>query len=87
MCGILNDKNYEQGGLNDYIPYINNPKINNASINLKAYLNLLKSENKGIQAPTSAGSYNFLPSKSLFLDVNTEDIKEKIIVPDKFLSD
>ena len=84
---ILNDKNYEQGGLNDYIPYINNPKINNASINLKAYLNLLKSENKGIQAPTSAGSYNFLPSKSLFLDVNTEDIKEKIIVPDKFLSD
>ena len=83
---ILNNKNYEQGGLNDYIPYVNNPKINDASINLNAYLNLIKSENKAIQVPTSVSSYNFIPSKSLYINIDTSDILEKNIVPKKFLS-
>ena len=83
---ILNDQNYEQGGLNDYIPFINNPKINNAPINLKAYLRLVNSENKGIQVPTSISSYNFIPSKLLRLDIDTANVLEKKIIPEKFKS-
>ena len=32
---LLTNENYQQGGLNDYLPYINNPKINDASIRIK----------------------------------------------------
>ena len=82
---LLTNENYEQGGLNDYLPYINNPKINDASINLNAYLNLIKSENKGIQVPASLSNYNILPSKSLYLDIDTNNPNLKKIIPQQFL--
>jgi len=82
---LLTNENYQQGGLNDYLPYINNPKINDASINLNAYLNLIKSENKGIQVPASLSNYNILPSKSLYLDIDTNNPNLKKIIPQQFL--
>ena len=82
---LLTNENYEQGGLNDYLPFIKNPKINNASINLNAYLNLIKAENKGIQVPASLNNYNILPSKSLYIDIDTNNLNLKKIIPQQFL--
>ena len=67
--------NYIQGGLNDYLPYVNNPKIQNVAINLKGYINLVKRNSKAIQVATSASNYNSIPSKSLWLSIgNTEKL-------------
>ena len=67
--------NYIQGGLNDYLPYVNNPKIQNVAINLKGYINLIKRNSKAIQVATSASNYNSIPSKSFWLSVgNTENL-------------
>tara|TARA_B110000438_G_scaffold92534_1_gene92004 strand:- start:5907 stop:8867 length:2961 start_codon:yes stop_codon:yes gene_type:complete len=75
--------NYIQGGLNDYLPYANNPKIKDAAINLSAYLNLVKNNSKAIQVPTSSSNYNIIPSKSLYLDI--DEGKEIKGIPEKFL--
>ena len=67
--------NYIQGGLNDYLPYVNNPKIQNVAINLKGYINLVKRNSKAIQVATSASNYNSIPSKSFWLSIgNTEKL-------------
>ena len=67
--------NYIQGGLNDYLPYVNNPKIQNVAINLKGYINLVKRNSKAIQVATSASNYNSIPSKSFWLSIgNTENL-------------
>lgn len=79
----LNLDNYIQGGLNDYLPYVNNPKIKDAAINLSAYLNLVKNNNKAIQVPTSSSNYNVIPSKSLYLNVDKNKNIEGL--PNKFL--
>ena len=79
----LNLDNYIQGGLNDYLPYVNNPKIKDAAINLSAYLNLVKNNNKAIQVPTSSSNYNVIPSKSLYLNVDENKNIEGL--PNKFL--
>ncbi len=63
-------ENYIQGGLNDYLPYVNNPKIQNVAINLKGYINLVQRNSKAIQVPTSVSKYNSIPSKSFWLSVN-----------------
>jgi hypothetical protein len=73
--------NYIQGGLNDYLPYVNNPKIQNVAINLKGYINLVKRNSKAIQVATSASNYNSIPSKSFWLSV-TNDLSFEI--PEKF---
>ena len=71
--------NYIQGGLNDYLPYVNNPKIQNVAINLKGYINLVKRNSKAIQVATSASNYNSIPSKSFWLSINTDNlIPEKL---------
>ena len=79
----LNLDNYIQGGLNDYLPYVNNPKIKDAAINLSAYLNLVKNNNKAIQVPTSSSNYNVIPSKSLYLNVDKNKNIEGL--PNQFL--
>ena len=73
--------NYIQGGLNDYLPYVNNPKIQNVAINLKGYINLVKRNSKAIQVATSASNYNSIPSKSFWLSVS-DDLSFEI--PQKF---
>ena len=62
--------NYIQGGLNAYLPFRNNSKIQNRAISLKGYINLIKRNSKAIQVPTSVSNYNSLPSKSFWLIVN-----------------
>ena len=61
---------YIQGGLNDYLPYVNNPKIQNVAINLKGFINLVQRNSKAIQVATSVSNYNSIPSKSFWLSVD-----------------
>ncbi len=74
-------ENYIQGGLNDYLPYVNNPKIQNVAINLRGYINLVQRNSRAIQVPTSVTNYNSIPSKSFWLSV---DRKSHAIIPQKF---
>ncbi len=81
----LTPKLYRQGGPNDYLPYYENKTIKGAAINLNQYLKLIRDENPGLQVPTKFGKYNSVPSKSLYLDIDTADVKSRNIIPkDKF---
>jgi tetratricopeptide (TPR) repeat protein len=81
----LTFEQYKQGGANDYLPYYENQSIKGAAINLNQYLKLIKDEHPGLQVPTKFGKYNSVPSKSLFLNIDTTNIKNRNIVPeDKF---
>jgi hypothetical protein len=81
----LTSDQYRQGGANDYLPYYENPSIKGAAINLNQYLKLIRDDNPGLKVPTKFGKYNSIPSKSLFMDVDTANIKSRNIVPeDKF---
>lgn len=84
----LRKAHYEQGGLNDYIPVVENPNIKDQAININQYLKLVEENHPAIQIPTAMyGSLNTLPSKSIFLpielnatllDAVPNKIKEKI---------
>jgi hypothetical protein len=69
-------------GVNDQIPYVERLKD---PINLKDYLELVKKNDPAIQIPLTTGeSINSLPSDSLFLTYNIEDIKKLGFVPKQF---
>ena len=78
----LTSKQYRQGGPNDYLPHYENPSIKGAAINLNQYLKLIRDDHPGLQVPTKFGKYNSVPSKSLFLEIDTADIKKRNIVPE-----
>jgi hypothetical protein len=86
----LTSEQYRQGGPNDYLPYYENPSIKGAAINLKQFIKLIKDDHQGLKLPGQMGRYNMVPSKSLFLDIDTADIKGRDIVPEdkyKFLTE
>ena len=69
-------------GVNDQIPFVERL---NAPINLKDYLELVKKNDPAIQIPLTTGeSINSLPSDSLFLTYNIEDVKKLGFVPKQF---
>lgn len=78
----LTSEQYHQGGPNDYLPYNENPSIKDAAINLNQYLKLIRDEHPGLQLPTKFGKYNSVPSKSLFMNIDTVDIISRQIVPE-----
>lgn len=78
----LTEKDYRQGGPNDFLPYYENKQVKGAAINLPQYLKLIREENPGLQVPTKFGKYNSVPSKSLYLDIDTADIKSRNLVPE-----
>lgn len=77
----LSEKNYQQGGLNDYLPVIENPQLKDQAINLKKYLELIKLEHEALQIPTSISKYNSVPTKSLVLN-NIDTAKIQELLPD-----
>ena len=80
----LEKKHYRQGGLNDILPFVENPEVNGA-INLNRFMKLIRSENKALQVSMSAGTkYNSIPSRTFYMDVNKESILVQNIVPIKF---
>ncbi|MDA0195683.1 MAG: DUF2723 domain-containing protein [Bacteroidetes bacterium] len=77
----LENKHYVQGGLNDYLPIVENPSVKGA-INLTQLMKLIQSEHPGLQIPTSISAYNSIPAKNMYLNIDTADILKKNIVPD-----
>ena len=76
----LTEKHVKQGGKNDYLPYMANTGIS-GPIPLDRYLELIRTNNKGLEVPTSVGSYNMIPSKSLTMKIDTEHVKSLGIIP------
>lgn len=69
-------KHYQQGGPNDYLPYVENPGIKGA-INSRLYLDLIKQEHPALKVQASSfTTYNSLPSKQMFLNVDQSKIGE-----------
>jgi hypothetical protein len=80
----MQKENYRQGGLNDVLPYVENPNIRDA-INLEKYLELVRTENRSLQVTMAGGTkYNSVPSKTFFLNVNRERVIGSGIVPVAF---
>ncbi|MFY0654557.1 MAG: DUF2723 domain-containing protein [Cyclobacteriaceae bacterium] len=77
----LSIDNYIQGGLNDYLPLIERENIKGA-MSTKQFLKLIKDEHPALQIPTSISSYNSVPSKNFFMDVDTADVLAKGIIPE-----
>lgn len=74
-------EDYVQGGPNDYLPVQEKLK---EPISATKFLKLLKNHDKRLSIPTTTGSYNAMPSKSLFLSVDTASVKGMGIVPERF---
>jgi len=73
---------YRQGGPNDYLLYVENPKIQNQAINLQDYMELIRRDHQALKVPTILGSINSLPTRTLFLPINKEEILSKNLIPD-----
>ncbi|MDE0471995.1 MAG: DUF2723 domain-containing protein, partial [Ekhidna sp.] len=77
----LDIKHYQQGGLNDYLPVFERDELKGNAINAALFLSWLKQENPQLQIQASDWTkYNFIPSSTLFLNVDTAKAKE--IVPE-----
>ncbi len=81
----LSLRDYIQGGPNDYLPVVENPSVKGA-INVKQYLKLLKDEHPALRVPTSISSYNSVPSKTMFMAIDTSAVLDMGIIPDKHRS-
>lgn len=73
---------YRQGGPNDFILHRPNPNVRGA-INMEQYLELIRRNYEGLQTPIAHSVYNTIPSKSLYLNVDTAHVKSLGIIPDK----
>lgn len=79
----LTKEDYRQGGPNDYLPVIENPNIQGA-INLEQYMKLVRENHQAIQMPTQSGGYlNSVPSKSLFLNIDTTEVIASGLIPEE----
>jgi hypothetical protein len=71
--------NYQQGGLNDYLPYYN---TGIKQMDLKKFLELVRSNNKSLLHPQYGGTRNMLPAREIILKVDVEKVKQLGIVPE-----
>jgi hypothetical protein len=75
----LTADNYKQNGLNDYLPYAD---AGIKSMDLLKFLELLKTNNRGLLHPNYGGSRNMLPTKEIILKVDVEKVKAMGIIPE-----
>jgi len=78
----LSKEDYRQGGLNDFLLYDPNSGITGA-ISLKQYLKLLRDNNPQLRYDGRAGSSHIVPSKHMFLDIDTARVLSMGIIPEK----
>ncbi|MGR3809309.1 protein O-mannosyl-transferase family [Jiulongibacter sp. NS-SX5] len=73
-------------GINDQIPFVENPNEQvKAGINLKQYLSLVRNNERAIQMAVSSGDMiNTLPSQNLFLEYDPEKVKAAGFIPEEF---
>lgn len=75
----LSEVRYQQGGLNDYLPVVENPDYQGAAINARQLLRLIEQEHPQLQIPTSISSYNSVPARNLFIaGIDTNKIKSMV---------
>lgn len=74
----LTEKNYQQGGLNDYLPKY---RTGVKEIPLKRYLELLRDENKNLRHPDYQGKQNMLPADEFVIPIDVDRIRKMGIVP------
>ena len=74
----LTAENYEQGGLNDYLPYYDTGLT---QMDLKKFLLLVRDKNKSLLHPQYGGTRNMLPAKEIVLKVDVEKVKRMGIIP------
>ncbi len=77
----LSESDYQQGGLNDYLPVIENPNIK-GPINAAQLLKLIEQGHPQLQIPTAISAYNSVPGKSLTI-VGIDTSKIKSMIPEK----
>jgi hypothetical protein len=70
--------NYQQGGLNDYLPFFDK-KIK--SMDLNRFLELVRDNNNVLLHPNYGGSRNMLPTRDIVLKVDVEKVRKMGIVP------
>ncbi|MHA7128164.1 protein O-mannosyl-transferase family [Algoriphagus namhaensis] len=81
----LSKKNFQKG-TNDVLYVTGNPEENSA-ISARAYLSLLKSEDKRLNMQTGGKSViNMVPSRNLILEVDSSFVYDDEIVPPQFKS-
>jgi len=78
----LTHEQYKQGGPNDYLPYIETPNLQNQAVNLQTYLELIRKDYQQLKVPTMLGSYNRIPTKTLYLPVNKDEVIAKDLIPE-----
>jgi len=76
----LTKANYRQGGPNDMVAYDPNSGYEGA-INLKQYLKLLQKGDKRLQFQTQFGVTSMIPSKEVFIDIDTSAVLASGILP------
>ncbi|MEP1094474.1 MAG: DUF2723 domain-containing protein [Cyclobacteriaceae bacterium] len=76
----LTAKHYQQGGLNDYLPVVENPNIKGA-ISAVQFLKAIEQEHPQLQIPTSISSYNSIPGRRIIL-TGIDTAKVRAMVPD-----
>ncbi len=73
----LSNEDYIQGGPNDYLPYFEGRFDIQGAINAKGLLELIKRKDKRLNFPTTTGgSYNLLPAKDMFMNVEQGKVGE-----------
>jgi hypothetical protein len=77
----LDESHFKQGGLNDYLPYYENQGIKGA-INLSQFMKLVKDNHPGLRIRTQFGELNTIPSKSLWLNIDTASVIQRGLVPE-----
>ncbi len=73
----LTEKQYKQGGLNDYLPFAD---LKIKSLDAKQFIDLLSKD----YAQLRDGDRNIVPSKVFTLAINKEDLKARGIIPPQF---
>lgn len=77
----LTKDNYYQGGPNDILPYMENPQIKGA-ISLNQYMKLVRDNHQAIQVQSRFGRYNSIPSKELYLNIDSASVVNKGVIPE-----
>lgn len=76
----LSLKDYRQGGLNDFVVVMERENIKGA-ISLEQYMKLVRDGNPALRVATSISAYNSIPSKSVYLNIDTTAVLSKGIIP------
>ncbi len=72
-------ENY-QAGVNDFVPYVENPTVKRG-IDLRQYIELVKQKHEALMVELQGGTFTAsIPSKTLFLPINKQEIMAKGVV-------